>query len=91
MEKSKIVTVGLALFLGIFGVHRFYLGQVKYGLIYLATLLGSLIFLFLGIGIVGIWVLVLAAVVDFIYFLTMPSEKFEKRFNRKNTSQQDPI
>ncbi|MDD6879927.1 MAG: TM2 domain-containing protein, partial [bacterium] len=35
--KNRLVAVLLCLFLGIFGVHRFYLGKIGTGLIYLLT------------------------------------------------------
>ncbi len=36
-EKSRLVTLLLALFVGIFGVHRFYAGRVASGILYLCT------------------------------------------------------
>ncbi|HCD9233303.1 TPA: TM2 domain-containing protein [Elizabethkingia anophelis] len=33
--KNKFITVILAFFLGGFGIHRFYLGETKKGLLYL--------------------------------------------------------
>ena len=36
-EKSRLVTLLLAIFVGIFGVHRFYAGRVASGILYLCT------------------------------------------------------
>jgi len=36
-DKSKIVTLLLCVFLGEFGIHRFYVGKIGTGLLYLFT------------------------------------------------------
>jgi TM2 domain-containing membrane protein YozV len=58
-SKSKVLSIVLALFLGCFGVHNFYLGYTTRGI---AQLVASIISLFFtgGFGnlIIGIWVLV---------------------------------
>lgn len=46
--KSKVVAVGLAVFLGWFGAHKFYLGKTKHGLLY-AVFFWTTIPFFLGI------------------------------------------
>ena len=46
-EKSRLATSLLAWFLGVFGVHRFYLGKIGTGLLMLFTLGGF-----------GIWTLI---------------------------------
>lgn len=46
-DKSRGVAIALAYFLGLFGVHRFYLGETKKGLIYL-VLFWTTIPIFLG-------------------------------------------
>jgi len=53
-HKSKILTLVLCFFLGIFGIHRFYVGKVGTGILYLLT------FGIYGIG----WI------IDFIKILT---------------------
>ncbi|MFA8299316.1 MAG: TM2 domain-containing protein [Hyphomicrobiales bacterium] len=65
--KNKLATALLAFFLGTFGVHRFYLGQTKYGFIYL---------IFFWTGIISI-----IAFIDFILFLTMSDEEFDVKYN----------
>lgn len=52
-QKSKVTAMLLCLFLGIIGVHRFYVGKIGTGIIQLITL---------GCG--GIW-----TTIDFIYLL----------------------
>lgn len=46
-DKSRGIAIALAYFLGLFGVHRFYLGETKKGLIYLG-LFWTTIPIFLG-------------------------------------------
>ena len=36
-EKSRLVTLLLAIFVGVFGVHRFYAGRIASGILYLCT------------------------------------------------------
>ncbi len=61
--KSKIVAVLLALFLGCLGIHNFYLGYTRRGIIELITFLAGAIGIFVVIGfvilpILGIWVFI---------------------------------
>jgi len=74
--KSKVVAAILAWFLGGFGVHRFYLGQVGKGLLYL-------LFFWTGIPF-------LIAFIDFILFLTMSEKKFNFRYNQEYIQQLYP-
>ena len=69
--KNKNTAALLALFLGCFGVHRFYLGQVGLGIFYCFLSLISLT----GIG-------VILGIIDFIAFLTMDDEVFDVKYNR---------
>lgn len=64
--KTKMAAALLALFLGGFGAHKFYLGKVGMGILYLLffwTLIPSLI-----------------AFIEFILFLTMTEETFSKKY-----------
>lgn len=66
-EKSKTVAAILALLVGVLGIHRFYLGQVGLGILYL----------FLSItGISGI-----IAFIDFITFIVMSKAEFDAKYN----------
>lgn len=65
--KNKTTTAVLALFLGGLGIHRFYLNQNKLGLLYL----------------VFCWTFIPAfiAFVDFILFLIMSDNEFNRKYN----------
>jgi len=66
--KNRTTTIVLALLLGGFGVHRFYLGKPLHGLLYL-------VFCWTFIPTVVGWF-------DAIVFATMPQEKFDDKYNR---------
>jgi TM2 domain-containing membrane protein YozV len=64
--KSRIAAALLAFFLGGFGVHKFYLGSVGLGLLYLLffwTFIPSIV-----------------AFIEFIIFLTMSDEAFAQKY-----------
>lgn len=67
--KEKNVAGILALFLGGFGAHRFYLGQTGLGIFYMVF------FWFPIMWIVGL--------IDAIAFFSMDSEKFDRKYNRE--------
>lgn len=64
--KSKILAALLALFLGNFGVHKFYLGKIGLGIIY---------FIFCWTAIPAI-----ISFVEFIILLTMSDDNFNEKY-----------
>jgi TM2 domain-containing membrane protein YozV len=50
MEKSKIVAALLAFFLGFIGIHKFYLGKTKAGVIHIVLGIGGYVLLFIGMA-----------------------------------------
>lgn len=82
--KSKFVAAVLALFLGMLGAHRFYLGQVKWGVAYLLAFIISVIFIMYGIGIFGLVGLSVIVLIDLFNILLMKTEVFNARYNKDN-------
>ena len=71
-DRNKLVAALLAFFLGIFGVHRFYLGRIGSGVVMLV-----LTCTFVGVAITGIW-----ALIDFIRYLIMSDAEFAARYQQ---------
>lgn len=69
-DRNKIVAALLAFFLGVFGIHRFYLGRTGSGIVMLV-----LTCTIVGLFVTGIW-----AFVDFIRYLIMSDTDFERRY-----------
>lgn len=72
-DRNKIVAALLAFFLGVFGVHRFYLGRIGSGVVMLiltCTVVGLLV--------TGIW-----AFIDFIRYLVMSDAEFNARYQQR--------
>lgn len=89
--KKKGVAFVLAFFLGVFGVHRFYLGQRKLGLIYLTVFLVG----FMHITMAHWWdgpplfiITAIIAFVDSILLLAMPKQEFDAKYNKGIAAQQ---
>ncbi len=66
--KSRIAAALLAFFLGAFGIHKFYLGQIGWGIVYL----------------VFFWTAIpaLVALVEFILLLVMSDETLNQKYGR---------
>jgi TM2 domain-containing membrane protein YozV len=79
-EKSKIVAGVLALFLGGFGVHKFYLGYGKEGTIMLLVFVFG--FIFIGLPSLAVS---LVAFVEGIIYLTKSDDEFYYRYVRNRT------
>ena len=65
--KNRGITIILAFILGSLGIHRFYLGQIGYGLIYL-------LLSFTGIS-------TILSIIDFVLFLIMSEQEFNRKYN----------
>ncbi len=76
--KSPIAAGLLALFLGTLGVHKFYLGYTKEGIILLVGMLLSYLFTLILIGIIPLMIIGVICFVEAILYLT----KSEAEFNR---------
>lgn len=74
MPKSKIAAALLALFLGMFGVHKFYLGKTSAGIIML--LCGTIGWLLVLPGLF-VW---LASLIEFVIYLTKSDAEFERDY-----------
>lgn len=68
--KDKTLAAILALFLGVIGIHKFYLKQNGAGLFYL---IAALIFPVIPL---------ILSIYDFIVLLSMKKEKFDSLFNK---------
>lgn len=79
-RKKKWLAALLAFFFGIFGVHRFYLEQRNYGILYLALF-------FLGAFVLSgleelVAIPVILGFIDFIAFLSMSRSTFDAKYNQ---------
>lgn len=74
-QKSKLVAGLLAIFLGTFGIHKFYLGRTGPGLIMLACTLLGWILLFIPTFLIGI-----IAFVEGIIYLVKSDEDFYQQY-----------
>ena len=80
--KTKFIAVVLALLLGIIGAHRFYLGQIMWGFIYLLAFFISVFFIMYGIGIFGLIALGIVVLIDIFSLLLMKDEAFNMKYNK---------
>lgn len=72
--KNKYIAALLAIFLGLFGVHKFYLGQKTAGIVYL-------IFFWTGIPeILGI--------IEGVIYLFTSEENFNRKYNQNQSMHQ---
>jgi class 3 adenylate cyclase/TM2 domain-containing membrane protein YozV len=79
--KSKSVAWILALFFGIFGVHRFYLGQRGKGIAYMVAFgIGLAAAIDSGEGII-IAIVAILGFVDAVLLLAMPKAEFDRKYN----------
>jgi TM2 domain-containing membrane protein YozV len=84
--KNKVVAGILAIFLGCYGVHHFYLGDTNKGVIYLAiTLIGVFTCWFLCFTCVLPSIVAIIGLVEGVMILTMDDEKFNQKYNTPKT------
>ena len=75
-QKSKVVAGLLGIMLGVLGVHKFYLGYIKEGVI---MLVASILGLFLTLGIAS-GVMSIIGLVEGILYLTKSDEEFYRTY-----------
>ena len=80
--KKKIVAAFLALFAGMFGVHRFYLQRWWHGVMYLSLFFVSVIISAKEHAPVVLIPIVLG-LIDALLFFVMPQEDFDEKYNKK--------
>lgn len=90
--KTKTGAVLLALFLGDFGAHWFYLGQSSRGLFYLLgwpcafvlAIFANVTAFFGIVAFLGMFCLVGCRIYDLFYLIAMHPEEFERDFNGRH-------
>jgi class 3 adenylate cyclase/TM2 domain-containing membrane protein YozV len=85
-RKRKFLAGLLALFFGIFGAHRFYLGQRNLGILYLAITLTAMFIITALENLIGMMAII--SFIDAIMFWTMPKESFNSKFNEESVEKQ---
>jgi len=80
--KSKFVAAALAFFLGIFGVHRFYLGNRFLGVVYFIMFMVGMI-ITVNADFPAIMFPALLGFIDAVLLAVMPAEEFDERYNAK--------
>ena len=75
VSSKKIAAALLAFFFGAFGVHKFYLGYNKQGVIMLLTFLFG--FILLGLPSIAIGII---AFIEFIIYITKSDDDFEQTY-----------
>lgn len=79
--KKKNVAGFLALFLGVFGVHRFYLGQRFLGILYMMITFFAVI-ISAEENVPAVMAPAILGLVDAVLFFVMPREDFDRRYNK---------
>ena len=79
-RKRKFVAGILAFFFGIFGAHRFYLGQRNLGLLYLGMALTGM-FIIKGLAAL-IPIVAILSFIDAVILFSMPRRDFDLKYNR---------
>lgn len=71
-DRSKYVAALLAFFLGVLGIHRFYLGRIGSGIIMIV----------ISITVIGLFVTSIWALIDMVRYLVMSDREFAARYPR---------
>jgi tetratricopeptide (TPR) repeat protein len=79
--KKKNVAGFLALIFGFFGVHRFYLGQRAFGILYMIIAFFAIV-ITAEEGVPFVLAPAILALVDAVLFFAMPREDFDRRYNK---------
>ena len=74
--KSPIAAGLLALFLGQFGIHKFYLGYNSQGVVLLAGTFISFLLVFAFIGIIPLMIIGIVCIIEAIIYLTKSEAEF---------------
>ena len=72
-DRNKVVAALLAFFIGVLGVHRFYLGRTGTGIV----------MLLLSCTLVGLLLTVPWSIIDMIRYLVMSDREFAERYARR--------
>ena len=79
--KEKIVAALLAFFLGVWGIHWFYLNEQAKGKKYLIWCIVGILLSWAIIGLIPLVVLAIVALVDTFKILFMTDEEFDEKYN----------
>lgn len=88
--KKKIVASALALVFGMWGMHRFYLGQRMLGFFYILTFCILLIPTAISGDIPFIGFVVILGFIDALLLLVMPKEEFNRKYNSDYIEEERP-
>lgn len=79
-KKNKFIAALLALFGGVFGLHRFYLGDVKTGIMFFMVFI-------LTVG-MRLPISLFLAIMDFFKIMSMGQSEFDRRYNKRFIARQ---
>ena len=79
--KQRIIALILALFVGMYGLHLFYLNDNKRGMKYLIWTIVGILTSWLFIGLLPLIIIGISALVDAFRYATMSDEEFNEKFN----------
>lgn len=80
-KKDKTLAIVLAICLGVYGAHWFYLGDKKRAWWYLGVTLGGLVLSWLILPAFAPLVIWVFAIIDLIKLIQMSDEEFNEKYN----------